>query len=61
VSDLIELAGVDATSLQYSDNTLKVYTGSQLEDQIHFTGSYCLENFAFTTAGAGTEISYTAR
>jgi hypothetical protein len=60
-SDQIDLSGINYKSsdftYSYSSGTLTVSDGTN-STHLHFTGSYSLDNFSFTSDGAGGTIVY---
>jgi hypothetical protein len=56
--DFIDLEQIASTKLTYAHNLLSIYSGTTLEAQLSFVGSYALGNFTHTSDGnGGTLIS----
>ncbi len=55
-SDVIDLLNTAATSLKFTNNTLKVLNGSTTVATLHFGSGYALNDFSLTSDGHGGEL-----
>ena len=55
--DTILASGIDHMNWNANTDTLKLFTGTQIEETLHFTGAYASNAFTMTNTSAGAVIT----